>query len=620
MKSLDSFLFLCQFKIMDMTRHISFALGVMITAVLSFVLSACSGEKAEEAVWGDYVVACGDSDLYIVDASKSTDDSLAVLWHWNVFESYGQIPDDYRHKIRVLDDCKPVDGGERLLLTSSAGGTLLLDIATRKCLFYASTPMAHSADKLPGDRIAVANSTNPLGNSLEIYDVSNPDVCIWKDTLYSGHGAVWSEKYSSLFALGFDELRRYSLKDWETESPSLVLEETFKLPGTGGHDLGKAGEDALTVTNTTGTYLFDIQGKSFSPFAPLEGVRHVKSLNYDPATGKVVYTVAETSWWTSHVYMKGPDNVLEFDPEWRLYKVRVLPGLKFTPEPDPSVRCEGTNLRIFDDNIWQYDSENIPEKWLPLGIDPRDSVRSIGFAKLVSDYKPDIVTLQEYSSHMDARLAPKLSALGFTNACEEDGSWNFTPIFFDSTAVELLKVRYNLYTPKTYSNANTKSFTSAVFRHRGTDRVFAILNTHLWWRPDEQQPGSEMARASQIRLMMAESDALKAEYGCTVFLMGDMNCEEGTVPIRQLTEGGYVPCYKVAKVFGDNNNGHHRCDPSGYSAESSRKGPDRATGALDHFFIHNAQEGVEVLKYFCILDDYTLPLTDHYPNYVDVRL
>ena len=103
---------------MDMTRHISFVLGVMITAVLSFVLSACSGEKAEEAVWGDYVVACGDSDLYIVDASKSTDDSLAVLWHWNVFESYGQIPDVYRHKIRVLDDCKPVDGGERLLLTS----------------------------------------------------------------------------------------------------------------------------------------------------------------------------------------------------------------------------------------------------------------------------------------------------------------------------------------------------------------------------------------------------------------------------------------------------------------------------------------------------------------------
>ncbi len=157
--------------------------------------------------------------------------------------------------------------------------------------------------------------------------------------------------------------------------------------------------------------------------------------------------------------------------------------------------------------------------------------------------------------------------------------------------VELLKVRYNLYTPQLYSNANTKSFTSAVFRHKETDKVFAILNTHLWWRPD-----------------------------CVIFLMGDMNCEEDTVPIRQLLDDGYLPCYKVAKVFGDNHNGHHRCDAKAFSAESSRKGPDRATGALDHFFIHNAHDGTEVLTYYCIMDEYTLPLTDHYPNYVDVKL
>ena len=599
-----------------MFRQLSFALA----AVLTFFFACCSNDKPQETAWGDYVVACGDQDVYIVDASKSTEDSLTVIWHWNVFESYGQITDEQRHAIRVLDDCKPVDGGEHLLLTSSAGGTLLLDISTRKCLFHAITPMSHSADKLPGDRIAVANSTHPQGNSLEIYDVSNPDVCVWKDTLYSGHGVVWSEKYSSLFALGFDQLRRYTLKDWESQSPSLVLEETFALPGTGGHDLYKAGEDALTVTNSLGTYVFDIQAKTFTPFAPLEGVKHIKSLNYDPATEKVVYTVAETSWWTSHVYLKEPDKVLSFDPDWRLYKVRVLPHLAFTPVPDPAVRCEGTNLRIFDDNIWQYDKEVIPEAWIPTGVDPRDSVRSIGFAKLVADYKPDIVTLQEYSSHMDARLYPKLQELGFTNSCAQDGAWNHTPVFYDSTVVELLKVRYNLYTPKTYNNANTKSFTSAVFRHKKTDKVFAILNTHLWWRPEEQQPGSDMARASQIRLMMAESDALKAEYGCTIFLMGDMNSEEETIPIRQLLDGGYEPCYKVAKVYGDNNNGHHICSPSGYSVESQRKGPDRATGALDHFFIHNASAGTEVLVYQCIMDEYTIPLTDHYPNYVDVKL
>ncbi|MBR5661308.1 MAG: hypothetical protein IKW99_07135 [Bacteroidales bacterium] len=596
--------------------------AILFFVAFSLLFSAgCDSEKKPDpSSWGDYVVACGDKDLYIVDVTKSTDDSPAVIWHWNVFESYGQIPDVYRDAMRVLDDCKPVDGGEHLLLTSSAGGTLLLDIATKKCLFHALTPMAHSADKLPGDRIAVANSTNPKGNSLEIYDVSNPDVCVWKDSLYSGHGVVWSDKYQCLFALGFDELRKYSLKDWDSATPSLVLEEKYPLPGTGGHELSAAGEDGLIVTNTGGVYVFDIIGKTFSPFAPLEGKVYVKSLNYDKSSEKFIYTVAETSWWTNHVYLVNPDKVLSFDPEWRLYKVRVLPELRFDPVVDPATRSEGTNLRIFDDNIWQYDSEAIPESWVPLGVDPRDSVRSVGFAKMVADYKPDIVTLQEYSSHMDGHLAPKLRDQGFTNACEEDGSWNFTPVFYDSTVVELLKVRYNLYTPKQYSNANTKSFTSAVFRHKDTGKVFAILNTHLWWRPDEAQPGSTMARASQIRLMMAEADALKAEYDCVIFLMGDMNCEEDTVPIRQLLDEGYMPCYKVAKVFGDNHNGHHRCDAKAFSAESSRKGPDRATGALDHFFIHNAQEGTEVLTYYCMMDEYTLPLTDHYPNYVDVKL
>ena len=99
-----------------------------------------------------------------------------------------------------------------------------------------------------------------------------------------------------------------------------------------------------------------------------------------------------------------------------------------------------------------------------------------------------------------------------------------------------------------------------------------------------------------------------------------MNCEEGTVPIRQLLDGGYIPCYKAATIFGDNNNGHHRCDAGGFSAESARKGLDRATGALDHFFIHNAPKDVEVLVYYCIMDAYTLPLTDHYPNFADIKL
>ncbi|MBQ4286808.1 MAG: hypothetical protein II770_02150, partial [Bacteroidales bacterium] len=494
-----------------MNRLLKFTCGLFLTAGLMVPASAASG-------WGDYLVACGDEDLYIVNAATSIDETPDVIWHWNVFETYGQITDHMRSLIRVLDDCKPVNGGKQLLLTSSAGGTILLDIATRKCLFHAATPMAHSADMLPGGRIAVANSTNPKGNSLEIYDSRVSDVCIWKDSLYSGHGVVWSEKYARLFALGYKELRMYSLKDWESDKPSLVLEKTWELPGNSGHDLNKAGENALTVTNHDGVYLFDITSGKFKPMPGMKGKKNVKSFNYDAVSGRVVYTIGETSWWTNHIYLKGFPKVgkaLTFDPAFRLYKVRVLndwdPSVLTSADvwadaPSmPATRCEGTNLRIFDDNIWQYDSKNILKAWIPLKVDPRDSVRSIGFAKLVADYAPDIVTLQEYSSHMDIYLAPKLRALGFTNAIEKGESWNFTPIFYDSTAVELLKVNYNLYKPQTFSNANTKSYTSAVFRHKGNGKVFALINTHLWYQGDKTQPGSTMARAAQIRLMMAEA-------------------------------------------------------------------------------------------------------------------
>jgi hypothetical protein len=153
------------------------SLAAVVTAIL--VLSGFIGK--EKSLWGDHLDACGVKDLYIIDTKSSTRDSLAVVWHWNVDEAKGQIPDEDVHRARVLDDCKPVDGGKRLLLTSSGGETLLLDIASTKILFYAHTPMSHSADMLPGDRIAVANSTNLAGNSLEIYDVSKPGVVVWKD-------------------------------------------------------------------------------------------------------------------------------------------------------------------------------------------------------------------------------------------------------------------------------------------------------------------------------------------------------------------------------------------------------------------------------------------------------
>ncbi|MBP3774484.1 MAG: hypothetical protein ILA34_03945 [Bacteroidaceae bacterium] len=285
-------------------------------------------------------------------------------------------------------------------------------------------------------------------------------------------------------------------------------------------------------------------------------------------------------------------------------------------------RPEGANLRILDDNIWDYSKETWPEKWKELGVDPRDDVRAPKFAQLVRAYMPDVVTIQEYNKHMHDRFYPLIQKYGYDISYESGADWNNTPIFYKKDALELISVNYNLYTPKQWCNAGSKSFQSAVFKHKATGKVFAVLNTHLWWMGEWRQPGSTQARASQVRLMIAEAEILKAKHDCTMFVTGDMNCYENTTPIRQFLDEGFVPCYKAATLYGDNHNGHHICSAGdGFSRNSRRPSPYRAEGALDHCFIYNFQKhNTEVKVFDCIQAYFTIELTDHYPNLIDARL
>ncbi len=284
--------------------------------------------------------------------------------------------------------------------------------------------------------------------------------------------------------------------------------------------------------------------------------------------------------------------------------------------------AEGANLRILDDNIWDYSLDTIPPKWKELGADPRDVNRGPQFARLICDYLPDVFALQEYSAHMHAVFYPLVQKNGYVIAWESGKDWNNTPIFYNGSTLDLLYVNYNKYTPKQWCNHGSKSFTSAVLKRKSDGKVFALIGTHLWWKSEKTQPGSMMARAAQLRLVMAEADIIRDKFGdIPVFVVGDMNCEEDTIPIQQLIQGGYEPCYKVATIYGDNHNGHHICGPvDGYSVKSRRRGDDRATGAIDHCLLLDPNGKSEVKVFDCIMEDYIVKLTDHYPNLIDVQL
>ena len=285
---------------------------------LLLVAIAATGCKAYNE---NHLAVCGGKEVKIIDMQSSQGDNVAEVWSWSVEDQTQGLPAEYAEYLTPLDECKFVDGNKKLLLTSSSSAVVLLDIKSKACEFYARTPMAHSADLLPNNRIAVALSTNKKGNSLEIYDISQPEKVLWRDSLYSGHGAVWHTERESLYALGYDVLREYKLKDWQSDTPSLELAASWPLPIKSGHDLVKIDAEHMLVSGHEGVRWFNVESGEFSPFEPLKDTHNVKSVNYSRKLNRLIYTKGEVSWWTHNIYQQNPDKTITID-SLNIYKVR----------------------------------------------------------------------------------------------------------------------------------------------------------------------------------------------------------------------------------------------------------------------------------------------------------
>ena len=292
--------------------------SIITFSIICYLFAGCGITMPGE------IIVCGDDKVLIIDESASNGSDIKIVWSWQVSEAAIQLPAIYQTYLIPLDECKPVDNGMNLLITSSGGGVVLIERATKKCLFYAYAPMAHSADVLPDGRIAVALSTNPAGNSIEIYDRTQSEKVLFSDSLYSGHGAVWNVARQRLYALGYDELREYSLVKWNTQSPALKLERKWTIPGISGHDLSPVSDDELLVSEHHGVHLFDIRSETFTPFEPLKSADNIKSVNFIKQSRKLIYTQAEEDWWTFNIYFRNPDKTIHI-PDIKLYKVRLSP-------------------------------------------------------------------------------------------------------------------------------------------------------------------------------------------------------------------------------------------------------------------------------------------------------
>jgi hypothetical protein len=266
------------------------------------------------------LVCAGGKEIFILDAGDLAKGIARKIWSWTASPEAG-VPESRTKWFANLDDAKPINDGKRVLITASNSGVAIVDVSTRKVTWMATVRNAHTAEILPSGLIVVASSIG--GDELLIFDPKSqaPESPICRTPLPSAHGLVWDDDRKTLWALGYDELRVYTITSNDRAQTQLELRKTHKLPGIGGHDLRAVPKSAgLLISNKEHVYVFDRTKEQFTEHATLGKVEKVKSIDVHPLTGQLVYSL-----WGQKVTLSNPDSEIKTGSSI-VYKARWFTG------------------------------------------------------------------------------------------------------------------------------------------------------------------------------------------------------------------------------------------------------------------------------------------------------
>jgi hypothetical protein len=266
------------------------------------------------------LVCAGGKEIFILDAADLAKGIARKIWSWTASPETG-VPESRTKWFANLDDAKAINDGKRVLITASNSGVAIVDVATRKVTWMATVRNAHTAELLPGGLVAAASSIG--GDELLVFDPKStaPESPVCRTPLLSAHGLVWDDERKTLWALGYDELRAYTITSSDRAQTQLELRKTHKLPGIGGHDLRAVPQSTLMlITNKEHVYTFDRTKEQFTQHATLGKVEKVKSIDVHPQTGQIVHSL-----WGQKVTLTNPDRGITTGSNV-VYKARWFTG------------------------------------------------------------------------------------------------------------------------------------------------------------------------------------------------------------------------------------------------------------------------------------------------------
>lgn len=277
-------------------------------------------------------------------------------------------------------------------------------------------------------------------------------------------------------------------------------------------------------------------------------------------------------------------------------------------------------LRLMSNNVWKND-QNCPA-WEAVGADCSVFCRAAGLFRVYNETRPDLIGLQECSAVMLEELMEHFAAaqLPYGILWGRD-----TPILYRTDRfclVDSKVVVFDTAVPGlegSFNNYKTKSFCIGVFKEKSSGKHLIFATVHLWWKTEgpadkTHQPGSTEARAYQIKQLLRQLAKLRRQYACPVVFVGDLNDVYASPAVRTALEAGYVHGYDVATEYRDERDGHHFCYAAGFDRYEQ---PLDFAHAIDHILL---QGDVRVFRFERFCPEYYMPLSDHFPVWVDVEI
>ncbi len=224
--------------------------------------------------------------------------------------------------------------------------------------------------------------------------------------------------------------------------------------------------------------------------------------------------------------------------------------------------------------------------------------RADGVCRILEGISPDVCGFQEMSRKWFACILNNTD-YKFIHPIRSGVFSTMTTLAYNPKTVNLIAFGEQVF--KNGKNSPLRRMVWGVFRHKKTDKIFAVVNTHFSLSgPDFSDNTTPLTQALELITLCKD---LKKLFNCPVFPAGDFNAHKPTKktpsPIYDILVTAFKNTLTLAKTTSNGENTNNK------------------TLFIDHIFSFG---DANITHHATLSQDFFKDLSDHYPIFCDISI